>query len=164
MGILKALRKQRLRGRGSYLAGLIAGIAAVALVAALSVGPFDAPAESRDLCSGDAIVPQPPNIPMSTPPWDPSKDPLPTLPAGSVVLPAFDPSEPENRPALPSGWTWDGNEPRPVGRGGTVLTDESPDGKLFFTILPEDVVVSWDDPDRPEGLPWYDPTIEDPCG
>ncbi len=162
MEILKTLRIQRLMGRGPHLTGAIAGIVAVAMLAALTVGPFDAPAESRDLCSGDAIVPQPSHI-LIDPPYDPSKDPLPTLPAGSVVLPAFDPSEPENRPALPSGWTWDGNEPRPVGQGGTVLTDKSPDGKLFFTILPEDVVVSWDDPDRPEGLPWYDPTIEDPC-
>ncbi len=162
MEILKTLRIPRLMGRGPHLAGAIAGIAAVAMLAVLTVGPFDAPAQSHDLCDGDAIVPQPPDI-LIEPPWDPSKDPLPTLPAGSVVLPAFDPSDPESRPELPSGWTWDGNEPRPVGQGGTVLSDHGPDGKLFFTLLPADVVVSWDDPDRPEGLPWYDPTIEDPC-
>lgn len=163
MEILKTFRKHRLLARGSHLTGLVAGIVAVAMLAALTVGPFDAPAESKDLCS-EPIAPQsPPNIAMSTPDYDPSKDPLPTLPAGAVELPAFDPDEPETRPALPSGWTWDGNEPRPVGQGGTVLTDKSPDGKLFFTLLPADVVISWDDPDRPEGLPWYDPTIEDPC-
>jgi len=162
MGILRALRKQRLRRRGPYLAGLIAGVVAIAVLASLSIGPFDAPAESRDLCSGDAIVLPPPNIPLSTPDYDPSKDPVPTLPAGSVILPAFDPSVPESLPALPDGWTWDGNEPRPVDRGGTVITEESPDGKLIFTILPEDAVVSWDDPDRPEHPFWYEPT-EDPC-
>jgi hypothetical protein len=144
------------------LATLVAGIVAVVLIAALSIGPSDSPAESRDLCRGDAIVPPPPQIAMSTPDYDPSKDPLPTLPAGAVVLPAFDPSEPENRPALPSGWIWAGNEPRPVNQGGTVITG-GVDGKLHITLLPADAAVSWDDPDRPEGLPWYDPTIEDPC-
>jgi len=162
MRILKTLRIQRLIGRGPHLAGLIAGVIAVAMLAALTVGPFDAPAESKDLCS-DPIAPrQPPPIPLSTPGWDPSKGEVPTLPAGSVVLPAFDPSEPENRPALPSGWIWDGNEPLPVGQGGG-FTKQSVDGKLYFTLFPADYVVSWDDPDRPEGLPWYDPTIEDPC-
>ena len=162
MRILKALRRQRLRVRGQYLAGLVAGIAAVALVAALSIGPFDAPAESRDLCSGDAIVPPPPNIPLTTPDWDPSKGEVPTLPAGAVQLPAFDPNEPESRPALPDGWIWVGNEPRPVSRAGPLLTEEGVDGKLYFTIFPESEIVSWDDPDRPEGLPWYEPT-KDPC-
>jgi hypothetical protein len=161
MRILEALGRQRLRGRGSYLATLVAGVIAVAMLAALSVGPFDAPAESRDLCRGDAIVPQPPPI-LIDPPWDPSKDPLPTLPAGAVVLPAFDPNEPESRPALPSGWIWAGDEPLPVDQGGTVITG-GVDGKLHITLLPADAAVSWDDPDRPEGLPWYDPTIEDPC-
>ncbi len=146
------------------MARLIAGLVAVAMLAVLSVGPFDAPAESHDLCSGDAIAPQsPPDIPMSTPDWDPSRDPLPTLPAGAVVLPAFDPDEPESRPVLPDGWTWIGNEPVPVDQGGTVTVGGRVDGKLYFTLLPADAVVSWDDPDRPEGLPWYDPAIEDPC-
>ncbi|HEY5625022.1 MAG TPA: hypothetical protein VIT93_00890 [Dehalococcoidia bacterium] len=163
MGILKTLRRQRLRIRGRHLAGSIAGVAAVALLAILLLGPVDVPAESRDLCRGDAIVPTPPKIAMSTPDYDPSKDPVPTLPAGTVQLPAFDPNQPESRPALPSGWIWDGNEPRPVDRGGGLTTTRTLDGKLIFTIFPESEVVSWDDPDRPEGLPWYDPTIEDPC-
>ncbi len=161
MEILKTLRKHRLLARGPHLTGAIAGVVAVAMLAALTVGPFDAPAESHDLCSGDAIVPPPSPI-LIEPPWDPSKDPLPTLPAGAVVLPAFDPSEPETRPALPGGWIWDGNEPLPVGQGGG-FAKQNVDGKLYFTLFPEDYVVSWDDPDRPEGLPWYDPTIEDPC-
>ena len=161
MGILKTLRIQRLIGRGPHLAGLIAGVIAVAMLAALTVSPFDAPAESHDLCSGDAIVQQPPPI-FIEPPWDPSKDPLPTLPAGAVQLPAFDPNEPESRPALPDGWIWVGNEPRPVSRAGPLLTEEGVDGKLYFTIFPESEIVSWDDPDRPEGLPWYEPT-KDPC-
>ena len=161
-GILETLRKKRLRGRGPYLAGLVAGIAAVAVVAALSVGPFDDPAESRDLCSGDAIVPTPPRIATSTPDYDPSKDPLPTLPAGSVVLPASDPNESGSRPALPDGWRWEGNEPRPVDRAGGLIIEESVDGKLHFTLLPADAAVSWDDPDRPEDPFWYKPT-EDPC-
>ncbi len=163
MGILKTLRKQRLKGLGPYLARLIAGIVAVAMLAALSVGFFDAPAQSQDLCSDPIAPPPPPNIPMSTPDWDPSKVGVPALPAGAIILPAFDPNEPESRPALPSGWTWNGNEPLPVDRYGGWITEESPDGKLSFTLLPADAVVSWDDPDRPEGLAWYDPAIEDPC-
>ena len=159
MAIRVWLRQRK--GWWVLVAGLALALAALVPMALLSFGPFGDTAFSGDPCS----APEPPpefraGAEDARPDLDPTKDPLPSLPAGSVSLPPFNPAKGENRPDLPPGWTWNGNEPqRESGQGGTII-GTGLDGTLHITLLPDEAIVSWDDPDRPQDLPWYDPATD----
>jgi len=151
---------QQRKGWPTLAAGLVLALAALVPMALLSFGPFQEEAFSGDPCDNPGLPPPAPA--GQAPAFGPAKDRLPSLPPGAIQLPSFDPAKPESRPELPAGWVWDADGPVPLSGRGAVVVATEPDGRSQITLLPDEAIVSWDDPDRPQDLPWYDPAT-DPC-